>query len=79
MLDSAIDLGMLHTLRVALEQVETEALRYAFALGDLGLPMVVGAVIGGALALALHRLARRPSTLRRRAQRAEWALWGEAR
>jgi hypothetical protein len=37
--------------------------------------MVVGAIFGGALALALHRLARRPMTLRRRAQRAESALW----
>lgn len=72
--DTAIGLGILHTLQVALGQVETEALRYAFALGDLGLPMVVGAVIGGAVALALHRLAHRPTTLRRRAQRAAWAL-----
>ena len=73
MLQSAIDLGMLHTLRVALGQVETEALRYAFALGDIGLPMAIGAIIGGALALGLHRLARRPPAPRRRAQRAAWA------
>lgn len=74
MLDSTIDLGMLHSLQVTLGQVETEALRYAFALGDFGLPMVIGAILGGAVALALHRLAR-PSALRRKAQRAEWALW----
>jgi hypothetical protein len=55
--------------RLTAGRVQTEGLRIAYALGDLGLAAVVGAALGALIAVALHQLAvhtRGLGTARRR-------------
>lgn len=56
-------------LRLTAGRVETEGLRIAYALGDLGRAAVVGAALGALIAVGLHQLAvytRWVGTARRR-------------
>lgn len=56
-------------LQLLAGRVETEGLRIAYALGDLGLAAVLGAILGALIAVALHQLAvhtRSLGTARRR-------------